>query len=102
MEERRLEHRVKSQGYTKLNRSNEVTKQYADVSREVASEAKEKDVDVACLDLWTALMNEAGWKEGDPLVGAMDLPENDTLRGLIHDGNCDTASPFWLKKEGNR
>jgi hypothetical protein len=42
--ERRLEHRVKSQGYKELNRRNEVTKQYADASREVA-----EDLDVGCL-----------------------------------------------------
>lgn len=55
IEERRLEHRVKSQGYSKLNRSNIVTKQYADASREVAADMK-----VACVDLWTAFMSKAG------------------------------------------
>jgi len=84
VEERRLEHRVKSQGYTKLNRSNERTKQYADASREVA-----KDMDVGCLDLWTAFMSKAGWKPGDPLYGSRDLPENNAIRSLIHDGRCD-------------
>lgn len=43
-------------------------------------------------------MNEADWKEGEPLVGAMNLPENHVLRGLIHDGNCDTAFPLVLKE----
>ena len=81
IEERRLEHRVKSQGYPKLNRSNAVTKQYADASREVA-----RDMKVACVDLWTAFMSRAGWQPGDPLYGSQDLPENDTIRGLIHDG----------------
>lgn len=81
VEERRLEHRVKSQGYTKLNRSNERTKQYADASREVANE-----MNIACLDLWSAFMAKAGWKDGQPLCGAMDVPENTVLRGLIHDG----------------
>ncbi|KAH8589539.1 SGNH hydrolase-type esterase domain-containing protein [Bisporella sp. PMI_857] len=81
VEERRLEHRVKSQGYTKLNRSNKRTKQYADASREVA-----KDMNVGCLDLWTAFMSRAGWKPGDPLYGSQDLPENGAIRSLIHDG----------------
>ncbi|KAJ3499116.1 hypothetical protein NLG97_g594 [Lecanicillium saksenae] len=63
IEERRLDHRVKSQGYSKLNRSNVVTKQYADTSRQVA-----KEMGVACVDLWTAFMAKA------------------VIRALIHDG----------------
>lgn len=59
VEERRLEHRVKSQGYTKLNRSNERAKQYADASREIANE-----MNIGCLDLWNAFMLKAGWKSG--------------------------------------
>lgn len=81
IEERRLEHRVKSQGYSKLNRSNTVTKQYADAVRDVA-----QDTGVACVDLWTAFMSTAGWQPGDPLYGSQDLPENEAIRALIHDG----------------
>ncbi|KAG8420114.1 isoamyl acetate-hydrolyzing esterase [Metarhizium acridum] len=81
IEERRLDHRVKSQGYLKLNRSNVVTKQYADASREIAKEMK-----VGCVDLWTAFMSKAGWQTGDPLYGSQCLPENDAIRALIHDG----------------
>ncbi len=81
IEERRLEDRVKSQGYPKLNRSNTVTKQYADASREVA-----RDMKVACVDLWTAFMSKAGWQPGHPLYGPQNLPENDVIRGLIRDG----------------
>jgi hypothetical protein len=54
VEERRLEHRVKSQGYKDVNRRNEVTKKYADAPLEVA-----EDLDVGCLDLWTAFMKTA-------------------------------------------
>jgi hypothetical protein len=86
VEERRLEHRVKSQGYKELNRRNEVTKQYADASREVA-----EDLDVGCLDLWTAFMKTADWKAGDPLYGSIDLPENEAIRALIHDGTQTSA-----------
>lgn len=81
VEERPLEHRVKSQGYTKLNRTNERTKQYADVSRQVAL-----DMNVGCVDLWKVFMNRSGRREGQPLPGSIDQPENDTLRGLVHDG----------------
>lgn len=73
--------RVRSQGYAKLNRSNVVTKSYADASWEVA-----KNLEVACLVLWTAFMTKAGWKPGDHLYGSMNLPENDVIRGLIHGG----------------
>jgi len=86
VEERRLEHRVKSQDYKELNRRNEVTKQYADASREVA-----EDLDVGCLDLWTAFMKTADWKAGDPLYGSIDLPENEAIRALIHDGTQTSA-----------
>ncbi|KAK2593957.1 isoamyl acetate-hydrolyzing esterase [Conoideocrella luteorostrata] len=81
IEERRLDLRVKSQGYLKLNRSNAVTKQYADISREVAEE-----MNVGCVDLWTAFMSKAGWQIGDPLYGSQDLPINNAIRALIHDG----------------
>jgi len=94
VEERRLDHRVKSQGYTKLNRSNERTKQYADASREVAG-----DMDVGCLDLWTALMSKAGWKPGDPLYGSRDLPENSAIRSLIHDGLHFTPEAYTIFHE---
>ena len=81
VEERRLEDRVKSQGYTKLNRSNKNTKLYADAAREVAGE-----LGLACLDLWSAFMAQAAWKEGQPLYGSIDVPENAAIRDLIHDG----------------
>ncbi|KLU91617.1 hypothetical protein MAPG_10135 [Magnaporthiopsis poae ATCC 64411] len=81
VEERRLEAQVKSQGYAELNRTNECTKQYADAAREVA-----KELGVACLDLWSAFMARAGWRPGEPLPGSIELPENDALRALLHDG----------------
>jgi hypothetical protein len=63
-----------------------VTKQYADASREVA-----EDLEVGCLDLWTAFMKTADWKAGDPLYGSIDLPENEAIRALIHDDTQTSA-----------
>lgn len=60
VEERRLEHRVKSQGYTKLNRSNIQTKQYADAAREVAEE-----MNVGCLESLDSI-HDQGRLEGRP------------------------------------
>lgn len=80
VEERRLEHRVKYQGYTKFNRSNERTKKYVAILREVA-----RGIDLACLDLWSVFMEKAGWKEGEPLCGTIHMPENTMFRGLILD-----------------
>ncbi|KAL9583577.1 MAG: hypothetical protein Q9212_002626 [Teloschistes hypoglaucus] len=91
VEERRLEHRVKSQGYTELNRTNERTKQYADISRQLAN-----DMGVGCVDLWKLFMTKSGWKEGQPLPGSIDQPENDTLRGLVHDGLHLTPEAYKL------
>ena len=81
VEERLLEQRVKSFGYKELNRSNAVTKLYADAVHEVG-----KANNIAVLDLWSAFMTEAGWKAGDPLPGSLSVPKNAGLRRLLVDG----------------
>jgi hypothetical protein len=48
-------------------------------------------MEVACVDLWTAFMSKAGWQPGDPLYGSQDLPENNAIRRLIHDGKWCTS-----------
>ena len=81
VEERLLEARVKSFGYEKLNRFNDVTALYADAVREVGDAHG-----VAVLDLWKAFMVEAGWKAGESLPGALDGAECAALRRLLVDG----------------
>jgi hypothetical protein len=36
-------------------------------------------------------MKTADWKAGDPLCGSIDLPENEAIRALIHDGTKTSA-----------
>lgn len=81
VEERRLEMRVKSQGYPKLNRFNDCTKIYSEAAHEVG-----KELGVAVCDLWSAFVARAGWNTGEPLPGQMGLPENEALKELLHDG----------------
>ena len=81
VEERRLEMKVQSQGYPKLNRTNDCTKTYSDAAREVG-----RELGVAVCDIWNAFVTRAGWKTGEPLPGGMGLPENEALKEFLHDG----------------
>ncbi|KAI5308729.1 hypothetical protein KEM55_005002 [Ascosphaera atra] len=57
------------------------TKQYADAAKKVAAE-----MDVPVVDIWTRFMEYAGWKEGQPIEGSLDLPPNEKLAELLVDG----------------
>jgi lysophospholipase L1-like esterase len=57
------------------------TKLYADACRGVGNA-----LGVAVVDLWSAFMKAAGWKEGEPLAGSRDIPENTQLAALLSDG----------------
>lgn len=64
-------------------RTAEATASYAQAVRELG-----KERNIAVVDLWTALMNNAGW-DGDstkPLPGSTDAPKNEYLRSILHDG----------------
>lgn len=72
----------KAKGYP-LRRTAENTKTYADAIRDVG-----KDLGVPVVDLWSAIMLEAGWNsefEG-PLPGSMDAPHSDVLAKYLIDG----------------
>ena len=62
-------------------RSAEHTKKYADACREVGAE-----VGVVVLDVWSIFMAEAGWKEGETLVGSKKVARNEVLDKLLNDG----------------
>lgn len=64
------------------------TAEYAQQVRDLAGELKQEGVDVALLDLWSVLMETAGWKKGqsEPLPGSKEVPENAILKLLLHDG----------------
>ncbi|KAK9602658.1 hypothetical protein V6Z96_004229 [Aspergillus fumigatus] len=58
------------------------TKLYAEAAREVAA-----SLGVAVVDLWTTFMTAAGWKEGEPLIGSRDAPNNEKLQSFFTDGS---------------
>lgn len=62
-------------------RTAEHTKLYADACREIG-----KELGVPVLDLWSVLMAEAGWREGEPLPGSIKTERNKVLGELLHDG----------------
>jgi lysophospholipase L1-like esterase len=75
-----------SQGLTSLARTAATTKSYADAAVQVG-----KKLGVPVVDLWKAFMAKArfdheAWKTGDPIPGSLDMPPNDELVKLMHDG----------------
>ncbi|KAL4785794.1 SGNH hydrolase-type esterase domain-containing protein [Aspergillus varians] len=68
-------------GYDHPTRKNSLTRQYAEAAREVGDSLK-----VPVIDLWTAFMTAAGWKEGQPLIGSSETPNNEKLASLLTDG----------------
>lgn len=58
-------------------------KLYAEIVKEVGREAG-----VPVLDIWSAFMEKAGWKEGDPLPipGTLELGMSKELEELLYDG----------------
>lgn len=72
----------KGKGYP-LRRTAENTKKYAEAIRDLGEE-----FGVPVVDLWAAIMREAGWNtdaEG-PLPGSMDAPQSDVLAKYLSDG----------------
>ncbi|TLD20968.1 gb [Venturia nashicola] len=71
-----------AKGYP-LRRTAENTKKYADAIREVG-----KDLGIPVVDLWSAIMLEAGWnpKHEGPLPGCTETPPNDVLTKYLIDG----------------
>ncbi|KAJ5964833.1 Esterase SGNH hydrolase-type subgroup [Penicillium vulpinum] len=57
------------------------TKLYAAAASEVGA-----SLNIPVVDLWSTFMKVAGWKEGEPLIGARDVPSNEKLASLLTDG----------------
>ena len=57
------------------------TKKYADACRQVGA-----DVGVTVLDVWSIVMAETGWKEGEALIGSKEVARNEVLDMLLVDG----------------
>lgn len=78
----------KAKGYP-LRRTAENTKKYAEAIREVG-----KDLGVPVVDLWSAIMLEAGWNPAfqGPIPGCMDAPRSDVLTKYLIDGETKRCS----------
>lgn len=62
---------------------------YADACRGIGEE-----LNLPVVDLWGAFMSKAGWKEGEPLTGSIDVARNEVLQNLLRDGKCLFRSLF--------
>ncbi|EHA25238.1 hypothetical protein CBS147343_6215 [Aspergillus niger] len=62
-------------------RTNAHARKYGQAAREVAAE-----FGLPVADVWSAFMSTVGWKEGQPLVGSRDLPEDGKFASLFTDG----------------
>lgn len=76
-----------------LRRTAANTARYAEAVRQVG-----KGRGVQVCDVWSAMMREAGWNEGNtgPLPGSEDADENAVLRRFFSDGRivfskCETT-----------
>ena len=79
----------REKGFNERRRTAENTRQYAAIVREIGREYR-----IRVLDLWTALMLEAGWTGSEPLLGSKQLPKLSSMEELLHDG---TEVPFSSK-----
>ncbi|KAI9783603.1 MAG: isoamyl acetate-hydrolyzing esterase [Peltula sp. TS41687] len=68
-------------GLTEPERTAEHTKLYVDVVREEASK-----LGVTLMDVWTLFQREAGWKEGEPLIGSKNREQSAVFAELLQDG----------------
>lgn len=76
----------KSLGRAAVSRKNADVKKYAE-----AAVAVGQRLGVPVVNLWTAFMSSTGWKEqewkeNEPIVGSLDVPQNEELVRLMHDG----------------
>ena len=72
-------------GYTGDTRKAKDAAEYAELVREVG-----KETGLFVLDIWSAFMEKAGWKAGDPLPipGSIELGRSAVLAELLYDGEC--------------
>ena len=78
-----------------------VTAQYADAVREVAREAQSQNLNVACCDLWTKMLNYVceGGEVPELLPGDIKAPVSEKLQGLFRDGLHFTSKGYELMFE---
>jgi len=71
----------KQKGFSEPRRTAEHTQKYAHAAKQVAEE-----IGVPVVDMWSVMMAEAGWKQGEPLPGSKRVPESPYLQGHFLDG----------------
>ena len=81
VEERLCLENDKTKGINVIRRTAGNTALYAETVRQVG-----KELNLPVLDVWRSFMNEAGWKEGEPLPGSSEIEQNQILVRLLHDG----------------
>lgn len=70
-----------AKGINVMRRTAANTALYAEAVRQVG-----KRLNTPVLDLWSSFMKAAGWKNGEPLPGSSDIPQNKVLVQLMYDG----------------
>lgn len=68
-------------GYKELRRTAQHTKLYADACKEIGG-----NLGVQVVDVWTAFLKNAGWIEGEPLIGSIETSRNEIFDSLFSDG----------------
>ena len=81
VDEYRLEECDREKEITEIRRTAAHTKMYADACRQTG-----KEQGVVVLDLWSIMMEKAGWKEGMPLIGSKEVERSQFLRKILRDG----------------
>ncbi|KAI9706752.1 MAG: hypothetical protein M1820_004722 [Bogoriella megaspora] len=71
----------RAKGICAIRRTAANTKYYAEIVKDVG-----RELEIPVLDIWTALMKDAGWNHDAPLTGSRQLPKMDALEELLHDG----------------
>ncbi|KAL4807271.1 SGNH hydrolase-type esterase domain-containing protein [Aspergillus unguis] len=84
-----LQYFDEEKGEAHPTRTNQSAKEYAQAAREVA-----ESLNVPVVDLWTAFMTAVGWKEGQPLIGSRDAPNDQKFASLFTDGLHLTADGY--------
>ena len=64
-------------------RTAENTRKYADACCDVG-----EDLGIVVLDLWSAMMKEAGWRNGEKLIGSKDAPCSPVFEKMFTDGEA--------------
>ncbi|KAF1972355.1 SGNH hydrolase [Bimuria novae-zelandiae CBS 107.79] len=76
----------KTKGRHAVSRKNAVLKQYSEAAVELGDK-----LGVPVVNLWKAFMAKTGWKaeewkESEPIVGSLEMPQNEELVRLLSDG----------------